>query len=99
MKDKDLMTTDYDISQIEEDPRLVQCRKEFLVLLTMIVITSAIIIVICYFIDWGAVTSYTYLFGLPMWLALSAIVSIVGTIACLIYCVKGIEDISLENEE
>lgn len=98
MSDKDLMTREYDIRQVEEDPRLARCKKEFLTLLVMISVTILAIIVICYVIDWGPVTSYCYLLGVPMWMALSAIVALVGTAACLIYCLRGVKDASLDSD-
>ena len=88
MSDKDLMTREYDIRQVEEDPRLARCKKEFLTLLVMISVTILAIIVIC----------YGYLLGVPMWMALSAIVALVGTAACLIYCLRGVKDASLDSD-
>ena len=97
MKEQDLMSREYDIRQIEEDPRLARCKREFLTLLGMIVLTVLVIVVICYVVDWGPVTGYTYLMGVPMWMALSAIVALIGTAVCLAYCVWGVKDVPLDG--
>lgn len=97
MSNKDLMSRDYDVRQIEEDPRFKQCHREFWVLAIIIGITLAAIMIVSYAIDWGPVSEYTYILGIPTWAAISTVISIVGTIACFVYIAFFVKDVPLDD--
>lgn len=99
MSNKDLMSRDYDLRQIEDDPRFKQSCKEFLVLFVIIAIAVAAIIIVSYVVNWGPVSEYTYICGLPAWMAISTLISIVATAVCLVYIAKFVKDVPLDDVE
>lgn len=99
MSNKDLMSRDYDVRQIEDDPRFTQCHREFWILSIIIGITLAAIMIVSYAIDWGPVSEYTYFLGIPTWAVISTVISIVGTVACFVYISRFVKDVPLDDTQ
>ena len=97
MSNKDLMSRDYDLRQVQDDPRLAQCRKEFWALFIIIAITLVAIMVVCFGINWGPVSEYTYICGFPAWMALGTLIAVVGTAVCIFYMLKFVKDVPLDD--
>lgn len=96
MEEKDLMTRNYDLSMVEEDPRFTAARKNFVVILGIIAATVIAMAVVIFLINWGPVENYKLIMGIPTWFFLSGLISIVGTAASVAYVVK-MKDVPMDE--
>lgn len=67
MKKEDFYSTDYDINEIEDDERLLICKKEMKLVFFVQLMYTFILILVAYFLGKGDPKHYTYILGLPLW--------------------------------
>ena len=93
----DLLTRDYNINNIEEDPRLKNSTKEFFVVLALCMLAAVVYGFTLFGIDWGPVAEYEYLFGFPKWVTVTAIAGICFVIFSLIVFMKVVKNENLDD--
>ena len=69
---------DYSFDEIEEDPRLVSAKKEMLVTFFAYLIYVIVMLSMVYYYAAQDMQEMQYLFGLPRYLSVMAIVAVVG---------------------
>ena len=98
MTKEEFYNRDYDIKAIEEDQRLVACKKEAAITISVRLVLSAVLVIIKYGVGAGNPQDYTYLFGLPLWASLSYIAIFITLIFSGVLVKKVFKDFSLEDE-
>ena len=90
---------DYSFNEIEDDPRLVSAKKEMLVTFFAYLIYVIVLLSLVYYYAAQDVQEMHYLFGLPRYLSVLAIVAVVGGVcmACITHFIFKPEN--LEDEQ
>lgn len=89
---------DYDIDGIEEDWRLKRCTTEAWITIGVRLVLTAVLMIIKYTVGAQDPTQYSYLFGLPLWAALSYICIFIALIVSGFVVKKIFRNFSLEDE-
>lgn len=79
MKKEEFYETDYDIDEIDSDPRFVICEKEMKLVLSIQIIFTIISIAAAYFLGSGDPNNYSYIMGLPVWWFAVILISVIFT--------------------
>jgi len=69
---------DYSFDEIEDDPRLVSAKKEMLVTFFAYLIYVIVMLSVVYYYAAQDMQEMQYLFGLPRYLSVMAIVAVIG---------------------
>lgn len=94
-----LKTRDYDLKSIESDPRFVQSKKEFWISFVLGTVPIVIMLYLMYGVNWGPVSDFTYIASLPAWCFYVVLTYMVGLAVWIIYSLKGIKDVPLDDLE
>ena len=94
---------DYSFDEIDDDPRLVSAKKEMLVTFFSYLIYVVVLLSLVYYYAAQDMQEMHYLFGLPRYLSVLAIVAIVGGIcmafiAHFVFKAENLEDHDGEKE-
>ena len=89
---------DYDMNSIEEDWRLKRCTVEAWITIIVRLILTAALMAVKYTIGAQDPAQYSYLFGLPLWAALSYIFIFIALIVSGVIVKKVFKNFSLEDE-
>ncbi len=96
---EDLLTRDYDLRSIEDDPRFVRAFKEFWIVTIWCVIVLSAMCFIIYGIDWGSPANYSYILGFPAWFAWAMLSTVIGCAGVVVIAQKAIKDCPLEDAD
>ena len=94
----DLKSTDYNVNDVEEDPRFSRCRKEMLftqIFCTILLISS---IAVSYIFGSGDPQQYEYIAGYPEWYIYALGVLFIGTVSGVIFAGRIMQRPSLDAE-
>ena len=92
----DLKRCDFDVSEIDEDPRFPVCRREAMIALFVNIAFTIVAMAIGYVLGTGDPTQYTYVMGFPSWYVIPVLVMIVNLIVAYYYVSKVFRTDSLE---
>lgn len=67
MKKEEYYDTDYDMDEIEVDPRFVTCEKEMKLVYGVQILYLIVMITVAYTLSKGDPRDYGYILGLPAW--------------------------------
>lgn len=81
-------STEYDVAQVETDPRFEHCRKDMVLLTVEYYATLLLAFILAYVLSPKDVADLTYLFGLPLWAVISALVFVGSAVFCIVWAVK-----------
>lgn len=98
MSRQEYESRDYSFDDIEEDPRLTSAKKEMLVTFFAYLAYVVIILSLTYYYAAQDMQEMHYLFGLPRYLSVLAIVAIVGGIVMAFITNFVFKDENLEDE-
>lgn len=87
MKKEEFYDTNYNLDDIEMDPRFVICEKEMKLVLGIQILFTIITIAAAYILGKGDPNNYTYIMGLPAWWFAVIATSVIFT-GIVIYIVK-----------
>jgi len=96
-KQNDLLTRDYDLNSIEEDPRFQKCFREFITIVALCVVAIVVLGFTVYGIDWGNVAEYKYILGLPAWVTVTGLVQLILIVIVSVFANKLIREDSLDD--
>ncbi len=94
---EDLLTRDYDLHSIEDDPRFVRAFKEFWIVTIWCGVVLFAMCFIIYGIDWSSPANYSYILGFPAWFAWAMFSTVIGCVGVVVIAQKVIKDCSLED--
>ncbi len=91
----------YDVSDLreEEDHRFRYALREMLTVQGICFGGLMIILLLAYSLCPKDISELTYIAGLPMWFAVSAIVSFLVVLVVIVYCLKFSKDMSLDAKD
>lgn len=81
-------STNYDVAQVETDPRFEHCRKDMVLLTVEYYATLILAFVLAYVLSPKDVADLTYLFGLPLWVVVASLVFVGSTVFCIVWALK-----------
>lgn len=93
---KDLDSREYDISEIDEDPRFAQARKEALFVQVFFTAAIFVVILVCFLTGRGDPNEMTFFFGWPMWYVYGFLTAVAAIVIGLVWLNKGFKKHSLE---
>lgn len=87
MKKEEFYDTNYNLEDIEMDPRFIICEKEMKLVLSIQILFTIICVVVAYILGKGNPSNYSYIMGFPAWWFGVIAISVIFT-AIVIYIVK-----------
>lgn len=87
----------YDLRSVEEDPRFVRCKKEFLIVLIITVLGILLPSLVAYGINYGPVSEYDFILGMPSWTFFACVASVVVAGLVVVFITKFMKDTSLDD--
>ncbi len=79
---------DYDVSQVQVDPRFEQCRKDMALLTTEYFVTLLLAFILAYTLSPADVADLTYVFGLPLWVVAAALIFVASAVFAIVWAVR-----------
>lgn len=67
MKKEEFYDTNYNLEDIEMDPRFIICEKEMKLVLSIQILFTIVSIAAAYLLSKGDPNNYSYILGLPAW--------------------------------
>lgn len=95
----DLDSRDYDISEIEKDPRFEICKREMIMCFVVWFLFAITTISVTYTLGRGPVNEYKYIFGLPSWIIALISITIVLFFIVTYLVLNVFKDFSLDDEK
>lgn len=85
---KDDYSRDYDVAEIETDPRFNRCKKDMIVVQAVFFISYIVAIILAYKLSPADVADMKFAFGFPLWMVVSTVIFILDGIFAIIYTIK-----------
>ncbi|MBK5251671.1 MAG: YhdT family protein [Peptostreptococcaceae bacterium] len=97
MTKEEYYDTNYELDEIEVDPRFVICEKEMKLVFSIQLAFTTVMITLGYFLGRGDPKDYTYILGMPTWWFVSIVTSFIF-FGIIVYVVKfKFQDMSLDD--
>ena len=81
-------STDYDVAQVQTDPRFEHCRKDMVLLTVEYYATLLLAFILAYALSPKDVADLTYLFGLPLWAVAATLVFVGSAVFAIVWALK-----------
>lgn len=79
---------DYNVSQVEVDPRFEQCRKDMVLLTVEYFLTLLLAFILAYALSPADVSDLTYVFGLPLWAVVATLILAASAVFAIVWAIK-----------
>ncbi|MEA4965562.1 MAG: DUF997 family protein [Oscillospiraceae bacterium] len=94
----DPQSRDYDVKDVDIDPRFQVCRREFLFCCVIFVVFAAAMLFCVFVIGGGDPSNYIYILGIPQWYFAIVVVCVLTAVAVSILLDKCFRHMSLEAD-
>lgn len=98
MKKEEFYDTNYNLEDIEMDPRFIICEKEMKLVLGIQVLFTVITIAIAYILGKGDPSNYSYIMGFPAWWFGVIASSVIFTVVVICIVKFKLVDMNLTDE-
>ena len=84
----DLYRCDYDTREVETDPRFVHCRRDMILVQVVYLTFTVLLVVLSYWLCPDDISQMTYLFGLPLWVAVTLLLTLTNVVFVAVWARK-----------